>query len=272
MPAKGRSCFAVWLAVVAAVSGVGESASAQTLSGLLLEDVTDAPVDLGDLVLLTLDGDSVDHALSNEDGYFVLRAPESGRYFVAATALGYQPARSERIDLADGELRVIQLSLTPRPIPVEGVLVDGESPGEILIPELIANGFYDRLRKGQGEFLTPAQIEAHAAVYTPQLFRELQFVDVVPGRDRGTGPWNDRLMIVRNTGATLDSRRCEPYIWIDDVLVELLPGESLEDAAPRGTVEAIEVHRAPFGAPLRYLRDFDPGRQCGAILIWTNRR
>ena len=55
---------------------------------------------------------------------------------------------------------------------------------------------------------------------------------------------------------------------MDDVLIDLQPEESLEDVAPRDAIEAVEVYRAPFGAPLRY----QSTSKCGVILVWTMRR
>ena len=139
-------------------------------------------------------------------------------------------------------------------------------------------GFYDRLEAGWGEYLTPGQIRAHAGAYTPQLFREMFTVELVPNRGRGSGPWNDGVVLKRDGGSRLIGAEgelgtglCEPIIWVDDVLTPLMPGESLDDVAPKETVEGIEVHRAGFGAPLRYFQD-NSMDACGAILIWTNRR
>lgn len=245
--------------------------SSQTVRGLLLEEFTEQAVDLGRVTLLTIDGDSVSAALTDEQGFFSIDAPEAGRYVLLASALGYRTARSERIELEEDQLQVVQLRLSLRPIPVEGVVVQGEMEDPV-VPELVANGFYERLRMGRGEFLTPGQIRRHPAVHTPQLFREMVTVEVTPDRERGTGPWNDRIMIKPHDPGRGENRTCAPHLWIDNVLTELMPGEGLGDAVPKDEIEAIEVYRAPFGAPLRYLRDFDPERSCGVVAIWTNRR
>lgn len=245
---------------------------AQTVRGLLLEEFTEIPIELGRISLLTVDGDSVASALADEEGFFSIDAGEPGRYVLLASAFGYRTTRSERIDLEADQLQVIQLRMSLRPIPVEGVVVEGTMADEAVVPELVANGFYDRLMKGEGEFLTPAQIRSHPAVHTPQLFREMVTVEVTPDRERGSGPWNDRIMIKPLNPQRGDGRTCAPRLWIDDVLTELMPGEGLGDAIPKEEIEAIEVYRAPFGAPLRYLGNFDPERACGVVLIWTNRR
>lgn len=253
------------------------AALGQTLRGLLLEEATDLPISLGRVVLVTVDGDSINTTLTDEHGFFSVDAREGGRYVLVASALGYRAARSERIDLEDDEVRVTQMYLSLRPIPVRGVDVTA-SVDDVRIPELEQRGFYDRLERGWGEFLTAGQIRAHQATYTPQLFREMTSVTVVQDRARGSGPWNDRVLFRRDTGSRLiDSEDllptglCSPVIWVDDVLTPLMPGESLDDVAPKETIEGIEVHRPGMGAPLRYFQD-NSQSACAAILIWTNRR
>ena len=146
--------------------------------------------------------------------------------------------------------------------------MEGErrTPPEVF--ELVANGFYDRMLAGRGEFLTPEDIANADVPHTPQLFREMTLVRVLPREDRRGGPWNDRVMIRRTTIRGL----CTPTIYVDDRWVELMPGEGLDDLVPKQTLEAVEVYRA-FEAPLRYLRTTEYGDDgCGVILFWTINR
>ena len=135
--------------------------------------------------------------------------------------------------------------------------------GEAEVPGLAGTGFYDRWSKGEGQFLLPGEVARHPARFTQQLFRELTYVRIVPSE---RGPGTDRVLVASHT-----PRRginfCEPWIYVDDRLIELMPGEGLEDAVPRSTVEAIEVYMYPFGPPMRYFRDLMPETACGAILI-----
>lgn len=254
---------------------VATPAGAQTLRGLVLEQVTEIPIALSRVVLVTLEGDSVDAALTDDQGFFSVDARDAGGFFLVASALGYRTARSERLALANEEVRVVQLLLSLRPVRVAGIDVTAPAPEIVEVPELRDRGFYQRLRSGWGEFLTPEEIRAHTGVYTPELFRELRSVQLVPDRGRGAGPWNDRVVFKRDTGSRLvgaggelGAGLCEPAIWVDDVRTSLMPGESLDDLAPKELLEGIEVHRPGFGAPARYIGD-DSLDACGAILLWT---
>jgi len=268
--------------VILLLAGLGlvagpAGASAQSLAGLILEEFTEEPVALAEVVLATLEGDSVAAALTDENGYFAVEAPEAGRFYLVASAFGYRASRSERLDLDAGQQRVVQLHLSLRPLPVEGVRVEAGPGDGPRVPELEARGFYDRLERGEGEFLTPGQIAAHPGTYTPQLFREMTSVWLLPAQNGSRGPWSDRVWIRKREGRQrggdgTPEGLCEPHLWVDDVRVELMPGEGLDDLVPKAQLEGVEVFVAPFGPPLRYLRDADPDRACGAILFWTNRR
>lgn len=86
--------------------------------------------------------------------------------------------------------------------------------------------------------MTPGEVAAHPGEYTHQLFREMLRVDFVRTTEGATGPFTDRLMIRRNTGGrNIEARLCEPLVYIDGIRTELMPGESLHDAAPRDRIE-----------------------------------
>jgi hypothetical protein len=163
----------------------------------------------------------------------------------------------------------VQLTLTPAPIAVEGIVVEGEAARAPDVIELVANGFYDRMAAGRGEFLTPAEIADADVPYTPQLFREMASVRLDPPVDRNGGPWNDQVMIRRPAPPF---GVCPPTIYVDGLRVELMPGEGLEDLVPKRTLEAVEVYHA-LNAPPRYLRKTEYGDDgCGVILFWTLHR
>ncbi len=266
-------------ALIALLSTIPQGSSAQEIRGLVLEEVTDVAIALARVTVTNAAGDSLGSALTDEQGFFSVRVDEEGTYALVASALGYQSTRSERFALGEADVRIIQLTLPLQPVPVGGVLVEADEL-DAPVPELVANGFYERLREGKGEFLTPAQIRNHPAAHTPQLFREMTTVRLVPNRDGSSGPWNDSVKIVKALGAVagganvtemIARRTCAPMIWVDDVYVEMMPGEGLADLVPKAELEAVEVFQAPFGAPLRYYRDNDPATSCGVLLLWTNR-
>lgn len=245
--------------------------TAQTIRGVVSERATYEPIEGATVILIDTSADTLGRTITDERGFFSLDAPGSGDYYLIASALGYGPVRSDAVTLEDDAVRIVELDMAARPIPVEGVLVETEG-GEPEIPGLAGTGFYDRLADGWGEFMTPGEVLGHSGEYTHQLFREMVTVELVRAEEGPTLPFTDRIMLRSNAPpdtlvAGGEPWLCEPLIYIDGVRTELMAGESLHDAAPRDEIEAIEVHPAPFGAPLRYFPDFKPGA-CGVVLIW----
>ncbi len=168
-----RRIYAIHVAgVVAAICVFASPAAGQTIRGLLVEIGTARTVQLGTVVMARQNGDTVAVALSNEDGFFSLTAPEGGTYSIFARAPGYALSGRGPYELEVDELMVVEVPMTLAPIPIEGVEVR-TTPLVITDDALVANGFYDRMREGRGQFLTPYDLANSKARYTPLLFREL---------------------------------------------------------------------------------------------------
>lgn len=240
------------------LSSFASPASAQTLRGLLLERDSYQPINLGNVTLVTTDGDTVAATITDQEGFFSLDAPREGEYFLYASALGYRSVRSDPIEVEDGMERVLQLDMAPEPVALRGLTVETDRPRPLEVPGLLAVGFYDRMLEGRGEFITPDEIAASPAEHTPQLFWTKKTVAVRPG-DR-VGMWNDDVLVWATMGGL-----CSPRIYVDGVWVrEFLPGEALADVVPRDEIEGVEIYHA-MNAPLRYLGT----SECGVILFWT---
>ncbi len=235
--------------------------AAQSIRGVVSERDTYQPIDLATVLLLTERLDTLGQTITNAQGYFTFDLPDEGSYYVIASAIGYRPVRGDLVALSGDEIKVVEISMAVRPVALGGLVVETEG-GEAEVPGLVGTGFYERFEKGQGQFLLPGQVARSSAHFTAHLFRELTWVRV---RQSSMGPGFDAPSVANLTGGF-----CEPWIYIDDRLWQVMPGEGLEDAVPRDRVEAIEVYMYPFGPPMRYFRDLGPAA-CGVILIWTKR-
>jgi hypothetical protein len=94
-------CNAALIALLAV-----QSAFAQTVRGVLVEEGTRAPIEGGFVVLVDEHGRTLDEgvgALSDASGRFVLRAPGPGRYRLRAERIGFESTLSTLIELAVGE-------------------------------------------------------------------------------------------------------------------------------------------------------------------------
>ena len=262
-----RAAGALVLALLSSATIVPQPLSGQILRGVLLESGTDRPIDLGEMTLVSEDGDTVAAALTDEEGYFSLEAPGPGAYLIVGVALGYLGRSEGPFELEEGDLQVVQVVLTPAPIAIQGVDVPARP---IIVSDdiLIANGFYERMLEGRGQFLTPELIEDSDARFTPMLFRALKHVRP----QYGASPWRTWVQLWSPAGPGT----CRPRVFVDNVWIDkpgfeqFGEGLGLADVVPKDEIRAIELYWG-HQAPLRYSAPDGLADQetCGVILIWT---
>lgn len=258
-----RAVFTSLIGFVLVLAEGPRDASAQVVRGILSDADAFTAIEGGRVLLLTPELDTLSATITDSLGLFSLRAPGKGDYYVMASALGYWPARSDGISIDEEEVRILELSMVPRPVPVEGLVIETtrEQPQ---IPGLVGVGFYERAAERRGEFIFPGEIARSSATYTQQLFYDKKLVRVQQHSHERPGIWND-VVRIRN----IQGRYCRPSMYIDGVHVPRLnPGESIADAAPKRELEAVEIYQWPFDVPIRYRARGD----CGVILFWTRNR
>lgn len=236
---------------------------AQEIRGILSDRDSYTPIDIGEVALLDSRLDTLAQAITDENGYFVFPLPESGEYYVIASALGYQALRSEPLFVGADEVRVVEIHMESRPLPVEGIVVEARAD-EPQAVELRSTGFYERMAEGRGEYLTPGQIAASEVRWPQQLFWGMRTVRVHQRSHERAGIWNDILVIPNRQSRGY----CRPSVYVDgrwireDMIAE---GASLADIVHKEEILAVEVYEWPFGVPRLYT-----GKQaCGVILFWT---
>ena len=239
-------------AATAAGTGALSPLVAQTIKGKLLAQGTDTPIPLGRVMMFTEAGDSVATTFTDDSGEFSLSSPMPGGFLLAAAALGHAESWAGVFELgADAEMTV-EFRLSPQPITLEGLIVSGQ---KVQAPALVRNGFYERLQRGFGHFITPADLEDSFAVQTQDLFYRMGRIRVVYG-----GIGGDRV-VMRGPGGN-----CSPRIYLDGMRVSL-NGMPMNALVPINTLTAVEVYRGPAETPIEYL---GVGQDlCGAIVFWT---
>ena len=245
------------------IACAGTPAAGQEIRGILSERGTYAPIDVAQMVLIDDALDTLGVTLTDERGFFRFELPRSGEYYVVASALGYQALRSESLRVGAGEVRIVEISMETRPVPVEGLLVEADA-GEPQIAELRGTGFYQRMAEGRGEFLTPGQIAASKAAWPQQLFWGTEKVRVHQHSHERPGIWNDVLVIPNRTSRGY----CSPSIYVDGRWMRdefMAPTMSLADIVRKEEILAVEIYEWPFGIP----RIYTGKQECGVILFWT---
>lgn len=254
----------VTVVTVLAALGLPQPGSSQVLRGVLSERDTYVPIPLGLLTLTGAEGDTITQTLASEEGFFEFRTPGPGRYRLIAVAPGYRAVQSEILTVEGESVRIVELTMAVRPIPVEGLVIEAtyEEPER---PGLAGTGFYDRAATAEGEVIWPGQILASDAKFIQRLFYGSRIARVTQTRHDRPGPWNDEIWFRDLSGMAL---WCTPSLYIDGIWVrELLPGESIADAVPKSELLAVEMYQWPFYVPDEY----QGAQACGVLLLWTKR-
>jgi len=237
---------------------VHRPAQAQTITGTVLDGGTGAPIPAAVITLLTEPGEVATRVEADSLGAFSATAPRAGSYYLRAERIGYRAVTEGIFDLGAGGTMEVQINLLTQPVELEGVeaTVQGTDWVEVRQTQrLEAQGFFERMDAGFGDFFPPDSIERKQVPYVTD------FVTHLPG--------------VVSEGGILKfgSGECLPNIWIDGILVigalrafsndEL---NSLNGRISPEQVAAIEVYRTIGGTPLQYS---GMGVRCGTVLIWT---
>lgn len=253
------------LLILAVGSGSAPSAvEGQVLRGVLSERDTYIPIELGLLTLTREDGDTISQTLSDDQGFFVFEVPTPGRYYLIAAAVGYRAVQSELVQIEPETVRIIELTMMIRPIPLPGfeVVSEYEEPER---PGLSGTGFYERAAEGKGEVIWPGQVAASNARYIQPLFYGSGIATVRQTQHDRPGPWNDEILLRDLDGM---GAWCQPSMYIDGIWVQSLNrGEAMSDAVPMDELLAVEMYQWPFFVP----SDYQGWGDCGVILFWTTR-
>lgn len=236
-------------------------ASAQRVTGRVVDAATEKPIASVDIRLETADGVAA-RAVSDSLGRFILRANTgAGRYRVTTAHLGYAPTTSEVELSLEFQLDVLlRLAVQPTELPPLIVVARSRAPDAAL--ERV--GFYERQAGRFGVFLGPEEIERRRAQQISDLFRGINGVRVIYAGIRG----ND----IRMTRG--EDPNCQPRVYLDGVIVRRggragqASEQPLDVLVTPADLRAVEVFRGPTEIPQQYnAQDVT----CGLVLIWTQR-
>jgi len=242
-------------------------ARAQTLTGVVLDSVSQAPVVGARILLLDSAGTAIQALTTSSDGQFTFDIPHLGQYRLLITRIGYPITLSKPFLFESQFTARVSLSLPSTPITLDTVTVATREV-ERRLQYLADAGFYRRQRLGFGHFLTRADIDNRDPQVITDLFRGMVGVRVScrPGFlacDVDTRA--ARSMFLRG--------KCHPSVVLDGVVLRAggvgNKGDMLLDQLINPfNVEAIEIYPGPDGVPVQYGGYLSP---CGAIIAWSRR-
>jgi len=115
------------LLLSAVASPLTSPLAAQTFTGRVLEEGTDAPVPVAAVRLLDADDEAVRVVVADSLGRFRLPTDGPGRYRLQVEALGYEDASTPLLEVTDPDgIYPLDLTLRAEPIALQGFEITGE--------------------------------------------------------------------------------------------------------------------------------------------------
>jgi len=239
--------------VTALLLAVGPPASAQVISGTILDAATGEPVAGAAIEVADTARQNMDETISDDSGRFTVRLPHSDRWVLTVERLGFEPFRSEPIHVRVAEWLIVEITLAEQAIALDPIVVTSRrSVGSAALQR-----FYERRdragRSGFGRFVVREEIDRASPLRPTDLLYSVSGIRVVrglPGRGQG----------VRMSGG------CIPAIYIDGMQINRFNvHDSVDDYVSVLDIEGIEVYRGPTSQVPQY----HDSRGCGLLLVWT---
>ena len=230
---------------------------AHEIRGKVVHRTTGNAVPSASLLLLNEIGQVQKMTITNATGAYSIIAPSPGNYTLRVDAPGYGRHEEPQFGVLAGRVLELEIRLWDL-TEVEPVVVTAEST--VVAPGRLA-GFYERMERGRGQFVTREQIELTGVARFTSILRMTPGVDIV-----STG---GTLNTIRIKGTDWAGGHCAPSLWVDDIhwgTVDL-DGQGPDRDLYPSDIEGIEVYR-PSGVPIDF-SSFDSS--CGAIVVWTKR-
>lgn len=255
-------------ALLLVLAGSGSALRGQegtaSVHGTVRASETGQPV--ADAVVL-LDGKE-QAAITDSLGRFILRGLDPGQHVLEVSHLG-RSSRQDTVEVAAEEAVEVALAVEVEPVELPGlsVTVEGRRSGKLA-------GFYHRMERGAGHYITREEIEAVPGHRMSKVIRRVPNVNVQPCDkvSAGTGAaepppgcWQVR-MRRKAPSIRFSDRTCPPIYYLDGSRIQLPAMEGGIDAIDSDEVAAIEVYSGPSEIPAHY---GGSDAQCGVVLLWT---
>lgn len=238
----------IGVAVLMVAATGGRPATGQVVTGHLVDDSTEEPVEAASIVLIGEDSLSIDAATTDSVGFFTVDAERGGEFRLQAQRIGYPETISTPLGLDEGDTLRVEFRISAGAVLLDPVVVQGRRRPPP--PDIVA--FYDRAERSiAGTFITREEIEAAHPMRASDLLR------TIPGV---------RLGPLRFGASTVTIRGCIPLFIVDGVIARY--ERSIDNLVSPLDLEGLEVYRSAAEVPVQYggLR-----HDCGAVMIWTRR-
>jgi hypothetical protein len=251
-------------------------AVAQTVGGRVVSGDRDPQPVAGALVIL-LDSTGVAHraVLTDALGRYVLSAPAPGSYMLQVRRAGNTAVATEPFLLVGAATAHLDLRLAPRVYTLKPVTVVSDAASA---PVGMLAGFYQRMARGWGSYITREEIRKRGARQISELLYGRPDVRVIRRSELQSTVRVGTELSRLNVGplslgedgtpqlAADAPLPCSPMMYVDGVAFGRAD-DVLDQVGPTD-IEGIEIYRRATEVPPEF-----GGLQarCGVILVWTRR-
>lgn len=233
-----------------------------SLEGHVVDDLSDLPLSHVRLVVQAEDGNPLDTAVTDEQGYFRFELDRNRSVRLAASRAGYRDAISPVLRTDDHAHLGLEFRLHPDVVLLAPLAVVVRSPREA---NPVLGDFYARLEgDAPGVYLTEEDIRQRSTSSLSDL------VATVPGirvQRSGRGVGRAHVSTARSISGLAGSS-CPVQIFLDGTLANRVGALALDELVSPHQVTGIEIHRGLSSVPAEFLNEYS---RCGVIAIWTKR-
>jgi hypothetical protein len=261
-----RVCLVVGLAAAALLAA--RPAPAQILvRGVLVDATSGAPITSARINLAATRGAWRGEMLTDSVGGFAFENVRPGNYTLRAQRVGYRDSGGQLRLSADSVVEV-QMRMTVATVTLDPLTVVTRSQRNV---GPVLEGFYRRLARGQGRFVTREEIEMRHPPRVTDMLRTVPNLNSNSQRSAGGS--------TMSRGSSGD--RCTVVFFVDGMVVSQPSGmgggpwtsgsrtdQAIDDFVHPAEVEGIEIYRGESDTPAEFVTRWVG---CGTIVIWTRR-
>jgi hypothetical protein len=264
-PTSAGLTFAILIAQLLAAGAL----RGQSIAGRVLASSTQDTVPGARVQLLAADSSQISVVVTDSSGWFHLRAPRAGRYFLAIQHIAYRPFTSGEMDLRAGNTTTVEVRLGREAIPLEPLVVVARSNDASRLA-----GFHERRANNPfGRYVTRDEIDRRAVASISDFFRMMPSVHVVPvKRNANPNGMTTHVIMLRGSGyeaapAGADGMAglCSPAIFLDGTRIGQSAFFPIDDLIQSSALEGVEVYSSFTSVPAEY----QTSNGCGTILLWS---
>ncbi|UCC47344.1 MAG: carboxypeptidase regulatory-like domain-containing protein [Gemmatimonadota bacterium] len=253
---------AVLVAILCVNGLIAPRASAQvaTVLGRVLDAESGRPIEAVAVRLLREETDLI--RTTDDEGAFHFPRVPPGVYELVLEHVAYG-SFSDSLDVGAGEFLSLEVRLAMQPIELEPLVVTVRRRHT----SAKMAGFYERMEKGLGYFITWEDIERRRPLRISHMIGELPGARLIP-----VSALRCRIVFRGRVRYDPTSKRiepCWPAVYLDGRPVYSLSESSdatIDDFVMPNDVEAVEVYHGPAVLPPRFAFH---NAHCGAIIVWT---